>query len=141
MAHYAHVNEHNIVVNIFVGRDEFDLEDGISSWEEHYKEFLPENHKVIRTSRNTRNGIHYDPETNIPSIDQSKAFRGNYAEIDGSYSEELDAFLPPKPYPSWILNTQIFAWEAPIPEPVDDVFGINYYRWDEDTLSWIAEPA
>lgn len=65
------------------------------------------------------------------SIDNS--FRKNYAGINYAYDATLDAFIPPKPYPSWLLNTSICQWEPPIPYPDD---GKKYY-WDEQTQSWV----
>lgn len=64
-------------------------------------------------------------------------FRKNYAGIGFAYDATLDAFIPPKPFPSWLLNTKTCRWEAPVPYPTDG----NNYVWDEATLSWVlAEP-
>jgi hypothetical protein len=86
----------------------------------------------VQTSYNTRGGVHYNPETNEPSEDQTKALRKNYASIGMIYDEQRDAFYFPKPYPSWILNEDTCQWEAPIPEPSDN----KQYQWDEITGSW-----
>ena len=64
-------------------------------------------------------------------------FRKNYAGIGYTYDPVLDAFIPPKPYPSWLLNTTICQWEAPVPYPNDG----KRYRWDEATLSWVEVPS
>jgi hypothetical protein len=60
-------------------------------------------------------------------------FRKNYAGIGYAYDPVLDAFIPPQPYPSWLLNTTTCQWEAPTPYPIDG----QMYVWDEATLSWI----
>ena len=60
-------------------------------------------------------------------------FRKNYAGKGYSYNPSLDAFVAPKPYPSWILNPETAQWEPPIPYPNDG----KMYRWDEDTTSWV----
>ena len=60
-------------------------------------------------------------------------FRKNYAGIGFTYDEERDAFIPPKPFPSWILNEFSCLWNPPIPYPNDG----NRYYWNEDTLSWV----
>ena len=86
----------------------------------------------IQTSYNTKGGLHYDPITNEP--DGKLALRGNYAGIDYIYDSELDVFYPPKPYPSWTLNSTTYLWESPTPYPIDD----KPYRWDEETFSWIS---
>ena len=121
MAHYAYLNENNIVTQVIVGKNEG--EDGID-WEEYYG--------AKRTSYNTKGGIYYDSATNEPSEDQTKAFRKNYAGIGYTYDEIRDAFIPPKPYNSWILNEQSCLWEAPVPYPNDN----KYYEWNEETQNW-----
>ena len=87
----------------------------------------------LKTSYNTRGGVHYLPNTDTPSGEQSKALRKNYAGIGYTYDTTKDAFIPPKPYESWVLNETTCLWEAPVARPADD----NIYRWDEDTTSWI----
>lgn len=59
-------------------------------------------------------------------------FRKNYAGIGYIYDEDRDAFIPPKPYPSWILNETNCIWESPIPYPTDG----KDYSWNETTLNW-----
>jgi hypothetical protein len=110
MAHYAVIDSENVVTQVFVGRHEDDLPEGVTDWEEYY---APENYTVKRTSFNTRVGVHFDPETGEPSADQSKAFRGNYAGIGFTYDEELDAFIPPKPSEDAILDEVTFSWVMP----------------------------
>lgn len=66
-------------------------------------------------------------------------FRKNYAGIEYSYDPQRDAFIPPQPFASWVLNEKTCRWEAPVPVPentdVQDSFSI--YVWDEDTLNWV----
>lgn len=122
MAHYALLDENGIVVNVIVGKDEDDLVDGIDSWEDHYSEvtgFL-----CKRTSYNTLGNQH---------ADGGKPFRKNYAGIGFSYDLERDAFIPPKPYNSWVLDEETCWWEAPVPYPEDD----GPFVWDEESLGWV----
>jgi hypothetical protein len=91
--------------------------------------------KWIQTSYNTRGGVHYDPDTGLASSDQSKALRKNFAGIGYTYDLGKDAFIPPKPFPSWTLNSTSCLWEAPIPLPDDD----NFYLWNEETQQWDQE--
>lgn len=128
MAHYAYLDQHNVVTQVIVGKDEG--EDGIN-WEEWYGNFQGQPCK--RTSYNTKGGVYYDPVTNLPSPDQSKAFRKNYAGIGYTYDVTIDAFIPSKPFPSWLLDTQTCLWQAPIPYPSDG----KDYIWDETTQSWV----
>jgi hypothetical protein len=121
MAHFAKVNQ-GIVENVIVADAEFF---------ETFRDTSPG--QWIQTSYNTRGGIHYDPNTGEPSADQSKALRKNYAGIGYAYNEQLDAFIPFKEFPSWILNEQTCLWEAPVPRPDDG----KHYRWDEPSVSWI----
>jgi hypothetical protein len=90
--------------------------------------------KWIQTSYNTTSGVHYDPETNEPSDDQSKAFRKNFAGIGFTYDEARDAFIPPREYPSWVLNEDSCLWEPPIAYP--EVDSDEQYDWNEETTSW-----
>jgi len=76
-----------------------------------------------QTSYNTRGGAHNN--NGIP-------FRKNHASIGYTYDEEKDAFIPPKPFDSWILNENTCLWEAPVNKPEDG----NRYVWNEQTLSW-----
>jgi hypothetical protein len=85
-----------------------------------------------QTSYNTRGGVHYDPATGEPSADQSKALRKNFAGIGYSLDLNRDAYIPPKDYPSWVLNEDSCLWQAPVPQPEGN------YIWDEETLSWVA---
>lgn len=91
----------------------------------------------LKTSYNTRGGIHYEPDSNTPSPDQTKSLRKNYAGIGYSYDPTLDAFIPPKPYPSWVLDEQTCFWNAPVPMPTEG----GPYTWDEATQSWVAVQA
>jgi len=76
-----------------------------------------------RTSYNTTGGVHSNGGT---------PFRKNYAGIGYTYDEIRDAFIPPKPFESWILNEYTCLWESPIPYPNETEF----YYWDESTISW-----
>lgn len=125
MAHYAFLDKDNVVTEVITGEDEGDFD-----WETQYGLFR--NQVCKRTSYNTRHGIYYDPNTNSPGVDQSKAFRKNYAGIGFTYDASRDAFIPPKPYPSWLLNEITADWEAPVPYPTDD----KVYYWDETTQTW-----
>lgn len=86
----------------------------------------------IQTSYNTRGGVHYQANTNEPSEDQTKALRKNYAGLGFTYDRTRDAFIPPKPYASWVLNDDSCLWEAPTPMPTDGAI----YQWNESTTSW-----
>lgn len=78
----------------------------------------------------------FGPETIWAQTSYSASFRYNYAGIGFTFDDVAQAFIPPKPYPSWLLNTTIYQWEAPVPYPDD---GKMYY-WDESTLSWVLVP-
>lgn len=121
MAHFAEIDENNIVLRVIVAEQNF-INTGV----------LGDPSRWIQTSYNTRGGIHYKPNSNEPSEDQSKALRKNYAGIGYTYDANLDAFIPPKIFESWILNTQTGWWESPIPYPNDG----NYYAWNEETKTW-----
>jgi hypothetical protein len=132
MAYYAFLDNNNIVTEIITGKNED--EENID-WEQHYGQIRKQTCK--RTSYNTKSGVHYDSTTNQPSADQSKAFRKNFAGIGYIYDENLDAFIPPRPYFSWVLNENTCQWQPPIPMPDDN----KPYIWVDKTLSWIALPS
>jgi hypothetical protein len=131
MAHFALLDENNIVTFVTVGRDEDDGKEA---------ELSARTGQVYKqTSYNTRGGVYYTPNTNEPDPDQSKAFRKNYAGLGYTYDEIIDGFVPPKPYPSWLLNTTTGLWDPPVPYPTDG----KRYEWDEADQSWteIPDPA
>jgi len=124
MAHFAKVNN-GIVEQVIVAEPEFFdtfVDSSPGQW--------------IQTSYNTRGGVHYDPATGEPSADQSKALRKNYAGIGYSYDATRDAFIPPKPYASWLLNDSTCLWDAPVAMPTDG----GRYAWNESTQTWDVVP-
>lgn len=125
MSHFAKLDQNNVVIFVTVGRDEDNgKEDELTARTgDVYKQ----------TSYNTRGGVHYDPITNEPSQDQTKAFRKNYAGLGFTYDAQRDAFIPPKPFSSWILDENTCWWVAPIPYPNDG----KRYDWNEEINSWI----
>jgi len=118
MAHYAFLDENNIVTQVITGRDEGD---GDTDWEQWYGNFHGQVCK--RTSYNTVGNIHTNGGT---------PYRGNYAGIGYTYREDIDAFVPPQPYASWTLDANV-KWQAPTAMPTDG----KMYSWDEATTSWI----
>jgi len=123
MAHFAKLDENNVVIFVTVGRDEDNGKEA---------ELTARTGDVYKqTSYNTRGGVHYTD--NAPSADQSKAFRKNYAGLGYTYDEQRDAFIPPKPYASWVLNETSCLWDAPVAYPDDNKF----YSWNEETISWV----
>lgn len=116
MAHYAFLDENNIVTEVIVGIDETELIEGLDP-ETWYGNFRGQVCK--RTSYNGN-------------------IRKNYAGIGFVYDTIRDAFIAPQPYPSWVLNEDSCGWEAPVVYPTDDKF----YQWNEETTSWVeATPA
>ena len=136
MAHYALLDENNFVTNVIVGRHEHEVVDGISDWEAYYGDF--HNQVCKRTSYTSYAGKRINPETGAP-VDEP-AFRKNYGSVGFFYNAEKDAFIPPKPYQSWILDEETCIWEAPIVRPTIDPENPHFYTWNEETLSWDATP-
>ena len=117
MAHYAVLDENNIVTMVFVGKDENDLGPNgeVIDWEQYYG--------AKRTSYNTIAGVHKNGGTPL---------RKNYAGIGFKYDEVRDAFLPPKLFDSWSLNEETCLWEPPVAMPSDG----KIYTWDEEARDW-----
>lgn len=123
MAHWALVDENNIVTQVIVVQDSTEEEEG---------RWIAENleGRWYKTSYNT-----YGNQHKLGGI----PFRKNYAGIGYKYDEERNAFIPPKPnYPSWILDEETCLWKPPIPRP--EGTDQDFYFWDENVISWILDP-
>jgi hypothetical protein len=110
MAHYAFIDENNIVVEVIAGRNEDETVDGISDWETYYSS--KRNLVCKRTSFNSN-------------------IRKQFAGVGYFYDPNADVFISPKPFPSWILNNDN-DWESPTPKPTTD----GNWFWNEETLEW-----
>jgi|SRR6056300_1273839 hypothetical protein len=120
MAHFAKVLN-GVVTKVIVAEPEF------------FETFVDSSPgRWIQTSYNTRGGVHYEPNSNTPSEDQSKALRKNYGGKGWMYDYTNDAFYEPKPFDSWTLNEETFLWESPVAYPTDG----GDYTWNEETTSW-----
>ena len=118
MAHYAKV-KNVIVEQVIIAESDFFttfVDTSPGEW--------------IQTSYNTIGGVHYEPNSNTPSSDQSKALRKNYASVGGSYDGV--GFYSPQPHASWTLNSTTYCWEPPVAYPSDG----KDYEWDESSKSW-----
>lgn len=116
MAHWAQLDDNNVILQITVG-DNNDPDEGY--------QWLVNNigGRWLKTSFNTFQGQHLNGGTPL---------RGNYASVGGKYYPEIDAFMPPSPYPSWVIDTNDYTWTAPVPLPDSGM-----WKWDETTVSWI----
>jgi len=112
MSHFAQI-ENGIVTQVIVAEQDV-IDSGLfgTGW--------------VQTSYNTHGGQH--PE--------SRPLRKNYAGIGYTYDAGRDAFIPPKPHASWLLNETSCIWEAPTPMPIDD----KRYSWNEEQLAWVEMP-
>lgn len=141
MAHFAKLDENGIVIDILYV-DNNDILDGDNNESESVGVTkLTERHgwpHWKKTSYNTRGGKHYSNGVcDVLSDDQTKAFRANYATINGKYDSTNDIFHETQPYGSWTLNTTSGLWEPPTPMPETQTDGIDdEYEWNEDSLSW-----
>jgi|TARA_Y100001951_G_scaffold99848_1_gene102402 hypothetical protein len=130
MAHFAKLDQNNIVTTVHVVHNNELLVDGVEN-EQKGIDFLNTLHKTNdnwkQTSYNTEGGVHKLGGT---------PFRKNHAGIGFTYDEAKDAFIPPKLYPSWILNEETCQWDAPVTYPDDDPNSNKTYDWNEETNSW-----
>jgi hypothetical protein len=113
MSHFAQIDENNIVTNVIVAEQDF-IDSGA----------VGDPSKWIQTSYNTQAGEHKLGGTPL---------RKNYAGIGYIYDATRDAFIPPQPFASWVLNEDTCLWDAPVAMPTDD----KLYSWDEPTTSWV----
>lgn len=117
MAHFAKIDENNIVIKVIVA-------------EQDYIDTLSDKDSYIQTSYNTHNGKHYDQDGNE---DDKPALRYNYAGIGYTYDSTRDAFIPPSPFPSWTLVEETCQWKSPVNYPDDKN---NFYNWNEENQQW-----
>lgn len=115
MSHFAKLDDNNIVIGVYRGRDEDDGKEAELS--------ARTGDQYRQTSYNTQGGVHLLGGT---------PFRKNYAGIGFTYDQARDAFIPPQPYPSWLLNEDSCQWEPPVPYPTDD----NPHTWNETDQRW-----
>jgi len=109
MDYYAFLDSNNVVTEVIGGKDQGSEN---TDWEQWYGEFRGQVCKRSRTD----------------------GFRKNYAAIGYSYDANRDAFVPPQPFPSWVLNENTCLWDSPVPIPIDG----QRYNWDEATTSWVV---
>lgn len=138
MAHYAYLDDNNIVTLVFVGRDENDTlykKDGATSWEDYHSK--KDGVVCKRTSYNTSANIHLLGGT---------PFRKNFAAKGGTYDASRDAFIDPKPYASWVLDETTCTWQPPITMPSltdEEKAAYKMYTWNEtlyqsdNTKGWV----
>lgn len=112
MSHFAEIDENGIVLRVIVAEQDF-IDRGLVGDPSRWKQ----------TSYNTHAGVH--KKGGVP-------FRKNYAGSGFTYDQTLDAFIPPKPYASFVLNVDTCIYEAPIPVPQDG----KVYEWDESIVNW-----
>ena len=125
MAHWAELDENNVVTRVLVGDNNDPAGDEGYQW-------LIDNlgGTWVKTSYNAIAGKRRNPETN--EITEEAGFRKNYAGIGYTYDSQRDAFIPPKPFNSWLLNEDTCVWDAPVAYPTDG----KMYRWNEDVTNW-----
>ena len=119
MAHFAELDGDNIVTRVLVVNDA-DASDG----QNFLANTLGLGGTWKQTSYNTSGGVHSTGGT---------PFRKNYAGIGYTYDSGRDAFIPPKPYASWLLNEDTCLWDAPTPMPVEEG---KIFKWVEEDLNW-----
>lgn len=124
MAHFAKLDENNIVTQICVISNEIITVNGKES-EQAGIDFL----------------LSLYGNSNWKQTSYNNKFRGRYAGIGDTYDLQRDAFIPPKPFPSWVLNETTYLWEAPIPYPEILNSSNDDYRWSEEEQNWINKYA
>lgn len=118
MAHFAQIDENNIVTQVLVVSDQ----DAVNG-QDFLANTLGLGGTWVQTSYNTHGGVHSNGGTPL---------RKNYAGIGFTYDSQRDAFIAPKPFNSWILDEETCLWNAPVAMPNDG----KLYTWNEDNQSW-----
>lgn len=117
MAHFARLDEINKVIGVHVLNNDVITDDNGNEQEQVGVDFLTQHN----------GGVGWYKQTSY-----NGSFRKNYAGVGFTYDQARDAFIPPQPYPSWLLNEDTCRWDAPTPMPDDD----QRYMWNEDTQAW-----
>ena len=125
MSHWAEIDENSIVTRVLVGDNNDPAGDEGYQW-------LIDNlgGTWVKTSYNAAGGKRRNPETG--ELIDEPGFRKNYAGIGFTYDSTRDAFIPPKPYPSWTLNEDKCVWDSPVPYPING----KIYTWNEELIAW-----
>ena len=125
MAHFAQLDENNIVTQVIVVNNEVILDENNQEQESIGTDFC----KSL-----------FGTDTNWKQTSYNGSFRGNYAGTGYTYDNALDAFYAPQPFNSWILDTGSFTWEAPVDYPTGDITGsyTGSYEWSESELNWVT---
>jgi hypothetical protein len=119
MAHFAKLDENNVVLEVHViHNNELLDENGIEQEQKGIDFLISWSNGYLAWKQTSYNGT----------------FRKNYAGIGYTYDPQRDAFIPPKPFPSWTLNEDTCLWEPPVPYPTDG----NLYQWDESMTNWVS---
>lgn len=131
MSHFAELDENDRVIRVINCTQEDIVNSSLYGNPENW----------VQTSYNTRAGKHYAPNSDVE--DDKPPLRMNYAGIGYYYDRKRDAFIPPQPYPSWVVVEETCLWEAPVPEPTRDMLlnenGENdgsWYEWNEEDKTW-----
>jgi len=137
MAHFAKIDENNLVINVVTLNDSDMLDSENNPSEPVGQNYLQTHNNWpsnlwIQTSYNTKEGKHLLGGT---------PFRGNYAVVGGTWDSVNNIFLPEKPYSSWVKNTTEARWQSPIgdaPALTDEQLrAASYYAWDESNQNWV----
>ena len=143
MAHFAELNENNVVIKVHCLHDAMAPTEVVG--QDYLRKIHKNDHRYIQTSYNTLGGKYYinDGPREL-AFDQSKAFRKNYAGRGFTWDDARDAFIPIKPWPSWILDEDTCFWKPPIAHPGGEsgreglTKDSEYYAWNEDTGNWVV---
>jgi len=121
MSHFAQIDTNSIVINVIVINNIELLDQDGNEVEQKGIDFC----KSL-----------FGQDTEWVQTSYNGSFRKNYACVDGTYNEELDAFIAPKPFNSWTLNKESCRWEAPVSIPNTELEDNQYYNWNESILNW-----
>lgn len=118
MAHFAELSKNSVVKQVIVI-------DNVNTLDVDGNESEAQGIKFCKSL--------YGEHTEWVQTSYTATFRKHFAGIGFKYDRERDAFIPPPPYPSWVLDESVYQWKPPVPYPTDSKF----YEWDEPTVSWI----
>jgi hypothetical protein len=144
MAHFAQLDDNNIVTGVFVVNNDVITDSNGDEQESlgqtFFRNLFSDTKTYKKCSYNTIGNKYWSDVPNRVLGDQSKKLRANYPGVGWTYDPSADVFYEPRPFPSWNLNTTTYLWDPPVAQPAANDSDTFDWKWDESSTSWVKDP-